>query len=176
MGSVIGGLITRKKRKKIARQMTNEYTLQAEVAKEAQRIGQLQANFGAQQEKIQQLREARIRRAAVIASGVNAGVGVGSTAVQGGTSSAYSAALGNVSAVNAMQTYSEAISQQQEKLAESEGRLKVLGVKMDTQQQKASMIGSIVDTGISLATLPWGGAGGSAAGIGGVVQNIFTNK
>lgn len=176
MGGVIGGLVTRKKRKKIARQMKNEFTIQAEAAKEAQRIGQLQANFGAQQEKIQQLREARIRRAAVIASGVNAGVGTESTAVQGGASSAYSGALGNVSAIGSMQTFSENISKQQEIVAASQGRSQVLDVKMGTQKQKADMIGSIVDTGVSLATLPWGGAAGPAAGIGGAVQNIFTNK
>lgn len=174
MGSLIGGLLTRKKRKKIARQTKAEYTLQAKAATEAQRLGQLQANFGAQQEKIQQLREGRIRRAAVIAAGVGAGAGTESSAVQGGASSAYSSVVGNVSSIGAMQAYSEAISKQQEAIAASEGRTRVLGVKMETQQQKASLIGSIADTAISVATLPWGGAGGAAAGIGGVTQQLFT--
>ena len=160
MGSLIGGLITKKKRKKIARQQKAEFALQAQLGKEQQRIGQLQANYAAQQEKQQQLREARIRRAAVIASGVNAGAGTSST-VEGGASSAYSSALSNVSNLNAIQTYSEGISNINQQLADSSARLNVLGVKMDTQQQKANMIASIVDTGISIATLPWGGVGGA---------------
>ena len=172
MGSFIGGLITRKKRKKIARQQKAEFALQAQLSKEQQRIGQLQANYAAQQEKMQQLREARIRRAQVIASGVNAGAG-NSSAVEGGASSAYSAALSNVSNLNAIQTYSENISNINQQLAESSARLNVLGVKMDTQNQKSQMIGSIIDTGISLATLPWGGVGGAVTrAVGGTLTGV----
>ena len=169
MGGLIGGLATKKKRKKIAKQMNKEFAIQAKAQKEAQRIGQLQANFAAQQEKIAQLREGRIRQAAVIASGVNAGAGVGSSATQGGAGAAVTTAIGNTANIGVIQGFSEGISKQNEILATSQGRSNVLGVKMDTQNQKANMIGSIVDTGLSIATLPWGGVGGAA-------QSLFTNK
>ena len=173
MGSLIGGLLTRKKRKKIARQTKAEYALQAKLGIEGQRVGQLQANFAAQQEKIQQLREGRIRRAAVIAAGVGAGAGTESSTAQGGASSAYSTALGNVSNLNALQSYSENISGINQQMAESGARLQVLGVKMDTQKEKAAMIGSIADTALSIATLPWGGAGGAIArGVGGALKGV----
>lgn len=172
MGSFIGGLITAKKRKKLTKQMQAEYSLQAQLGQEGQRIGQLQANYAAQQEKIQQLREARIRRAAIIASGVNAGAGT-SSAVEGGIGSAYSAALNNVSNIGAMQTYSGKISDVNQQLAESGARLQVLGAKMDTQNQKTQMFGSIIDTGLSLATLPWGGVGGAVTtAVGGTLKGI----
>ena len=167
MGQTLGGLLTKKKRKKISKQMNKEFAIQAKAQKEAQRIGQLQANFAAQQEKIQQLREGRIRQAAVIASGVNAGAGVGSSAVQGGAGAAVTTAIGNAASIGVIQGFSEGISKQNEILATSQGRSNVLGVKMETQNQKASMIGGIVDTGLSIATLPWKGIGGAA-------QSIFT--
>lgn len=164
-GSLFGGLLTSKKRKKIARKMNAEYAIQAKAQKEAQRLGQLQANYAAQQERIQQLREGRIRQAAVIASGVAAGVGVGSSASQGGSGSAVTSAIGNASNIQAIQGYSGAISKQNEIFSTSAGKLNVLGVKMDTQNQKANMIGGIVDTAFSLATMPWSGASGAATSI-----------
>ena len=172
MGSLIGGLLTKKKRKKISRQITAEHKLQAELGIEGQRLGQLQANYAAQQEKTQQLREARISRAQVIAAGVNAGAG-SSSVLEGGASSAYSSALGNVSNLNALQTYSEDISKINQDLAASSGRLNVLGVKMDTQQAKANMIGGIFDSAVSVATLPWGGVGGAVSrAVGGEIKGV----
>ena len=167
MGGLVGGLATKKKRKKIAKQMNREFAIQAKAQKEAQRIGQLQANFAAQQEKIQQLREGRIRQAAIIASGVNAGAGVGSSSTQGGQGSAVTTAIGNTANLNVIQGFSEGISKQNEIMATSQGKSQMLGVKMETQNQKANMIGSIVDTGLAVATLPWGGVGGAT-------QSMFT--
>lgn len=165
MGSLIGGLITKKKRKKLSRQLRAEYELTAQSQIEAQRLEQLRANFGARQEKIQQLREGRIRRAQVLSSAVGAGVQVG-TAVQGGASAAYSAALSGVSQLNVFQAYSEAVSKQNEIIAASQGRQAVLGAKIQTQQEKAALIGSAVDTGIGIATLPWGGVQGAGRAAG----------
>ena len=169
MGGLIGGLATKKKRKNIAKQMNKEFAIQAKAQKEAQRIGQLQANFAAQQEKIAQLREGRIRQAAVIASGVNAGAGVGSSATQGGSGAAVTTAIGNTANIGVIQGFSEGISKQNEILATSQGRSNVLGVKMETQNQKSQLIGSIVDTGIAIATMPWGGVGGAT-------QSLLTKK
>lgn len=163
MGDMIGSALTAGKRKKISRQMKREYTIQADMAKEGQRIGQLQANYAATQEKLQQLREGRIRRAQLIAAGVNAGGGQ-SSSLEGGASSAYTSAIGNVANLGALQTYSEGISKTNQELAASQGRSQVLGVKMETQQQKAKMIGGIFNTVLSVASMGWGGAGGAMLG------------
>lgn len=152
IGGMVSGLIGKKKRKKLRRQMNAE---QANLFK----METLRADFGTRQEKLQQLREARIRRAQIIAGGVNAGVGILSSAVQGGAGSAYSLGMGNVAALNVFQGYSQAIGQ-------SQANIQKLGAKMEAQREKEQMWGNIIDTGISIATLPWGGAGGAAMAAG----------
>lgn len=165
IGSLVGSLVTKKKKKKLNKQMGQQMGIQAAAQKEAQRIEQLKANFGTKLEKIQQLREGRIRRAQVIASGVNAGVGVGSSATQGGAQATYSTAVGNFSGLNVYQSYSEATSQQNQIAADAGARQQVLGAKLQTQQDKANLIGGALDTGIGLATLPWGGISGAATSL-----------
>jgi len=165
MGSLIGGAVTAKKKKKLDRQLKSEFRLSAEAGKEGERISQLRANFGTRQEKIQQLREGRIRRAAVIQSGFNAGVGQ-SSAVEGGASAATSAAIGNLSSLNVFQGFSEQLSKQNQVIADSQSRQQVLGVKQAAVQRKADFIGAAVDTGIQVASM-------ASGGIGGVVTKMF---
>ena len=149
IGSTIGGLIGKKKRKKLRKRIGAE---QANLFK----METLRSDFGTRQEKLQQLREARIRRAQIIAGGVNAGAGISSSAIQGGAGSAYSLGLGNIAALNVFQGYSQAIGQ-------SQANLQILGAKMEAQQQKEQMWGGIIDTGIQVASMF---AGGGMGGMG----------
>lgn len=162
MGSLIGGLVTKKKKKKLQGQLNQEYRNSAAFQAEGQRIEQLRANYGVRQEKIQTLREARIRRASILASAVNAGAGV-STVGAAGRGSAFTSAMGNIGDLNVLQTYSEEVSKQNEAYMKSQSQQQLLGAKINTQNEKAQFIGSIVDAGIGVATLPFGGGVGLAA-------------
>ena len=161
MGKLIGGLITKKKKKKLQGQINQEYRNSAAAQVESQRIAQLQANFGSKQEKLQQLREGRIRRAAVLAGAANAGAGT-STVAAAGYSSAETSAFANLGNINVMEGFSEAISKQNEAYMASQGNLAVLGAKLQTQNEKAQFIGDIFDTAISVATMGAGGIEGMA--------------
>lgn len=162
MGKLIGGLITKKKRKKLQGQLNQEYRISAAAQKEAQRIEQLRANYGSAQEKLAQLREGRIRRAQVIAGAVNAGAG-NSTVASQGAASAQTSAFANLGNLNVLEGYSEAISKKNEEFMASQGQQQLLGAKIQTQDQKAQFYGDIFDAGLAVATLPFGGVGGAVA-------------
>lgn len=162
MGKLIGGLLTKKKKKKLQGQLNEEYRISARAQQEGQRIEQLRANYGSKQEKIAQLREGRIRRASVIAGAVNAGAGYSSVAAQG-AGSAETSAFANLGNLNVLEGYSEAISKKNEEFMKSQGNQQLLGAKLQTQDQKAQFYGDIFDTGLAVATLPFGGTAGLAA-------------
>jgi hypothetical protein len=162
VAELIGSLFTKNKRKKIRRAQRAAF---AAISAEQQKLFQLEtlrADFGTRQEKIQQLRESRIRRAQILASAANSGA-MDSSSAKGGASSAYSTAIGNIGVLNAFQSYSKAIGTSQSEIAKQEGILQQLGVKMEAQQAKAQMIGSIAGAVGTIATLPWGGGVGSVA-------------
>lgn len=161
MGSLVGGLLTKKKKKKIQGKINQGYRDSAAAQVESQRLAQLQANFGSKQEKIQQLREGRIRRAQVLAAATNSGAG-NSTVTQSGYGSAETSAFANLGNINVMEGFSEAISKQNEEYMKQQGNLQVLGAKLQTQNEKAQFIGSIFDTAFSVATLGAGGIEGMA--------------
>jgi len=71
--SAIGGIITAGKQKKIAKRQARAAEAQAEALREKQRIEQVRADVSARKERRQQLREARLRRAQVLATAANAG-------------------------------------------------------------------------------------------------------
>ena len=173
IGDLAGSLFTKKKKKKIRRAKKAAY---AAISAEQQKLFQLEtlrADFGTRQEKLQQLREARIRREAILSSAANAGA-MGSSSAIGGAGSAVSSGIGNIGVLNVFQGYSKAMGAAQSEIVKQEGELQRLGVKMDAQNAKAQMIGGITDADISISTLPWGGAAGAgmafgkSMGIGGV--------
>lgn len=165
IGDLAGSLFTKKKKKKIRRAQKAAY---AAISAEQQKLFQLEtlrADFGTRQEKLQQLREARIRREAIISSAVNAGAGGSSSAI-GGAGSAVTSGIGNIGVLNVFQDYSRAMGASQSIIAKQEGELQRLGVKMEAQNAKAQMIGGITDSAIGIATLPWGGVQGAGIAFG----------
>jgi hypothetical protein len=165
IGGLAGSLFTKKKKKKIRRAQKAAY---AAIAAEQQKLYQLdtlRADFGTRQEKLQQLREARIRREQILASAATSGA-LGSSSAVGGAGSVYSSAVGNVGVLNVFQEYSKAMGEAQSNIAKQEGELQRLGVKMEAQNAKAQMIGGITDAAIGIATLPWGGTAGAGIAFG----------
>lgn len=64
----------------------------------------------AQRARIQQVREARIRRAQVLSSGVNAGLGTGTSGIGGAVGSIASQMGENIGSINQQQTFAEQTS------------------------------------------------------------------
>ena len=175
MGKLIGGLLTKKKKKKLQGQLNEEYRISARAQQESQRIEQLRANYGSKQEKIAQLREGRIRRAQVIAGATNAGAGYSTVAAQG-AASAQTSAFANLGNLNVLEGYSEAISKKNEEFMKSQGNQQLLGAKLQTQDQKAQFYGDIFDAGLTVATLPFGGTVGLAAKAAGAFNLVGTQS
>lgn len=182
MGSLVGNLVTKKKRKKLNKLIAQESQNQVELAQEnvqfeqqAQDIQQNRANFQMSQNRIEAAREARLRKAQMIASGVNAGAG-NTTTLQGATDSLFSQLTGNLGKLNVFASISEQLSgintelaQNQSDIIASQGRQQAYGAKLQTQQEKAQLIGSAIDTGLSLATMfmaPVGMVSGFSGAIG----------
>lgn len=162
IGDLVGSLFTKKKKKKLRRAMKGAYAAISAEQQKLFKLETLRSDFGIQQEKLQQLREARIRRGSIIASAATSGALTTSSAI-GGASSAYSSALGNASTLNVFRDYSRAMGASQSEIAKQQGELERLGVKMEAQNAKAQMIGGITDAAIGIATLPWGGTAGAAS-------------
>lgn len=165
MGKMIGSLITKKKRKKISKQMVQESLLQAEIAKEnvgleneAQDIMTTRANFQMVQDRIQGAREALMRRSNLVQSAVNAGAGT-STAAQMGTDSLFTQFTNAIGMQTVFAGYSSALSginetigQNNTEIIDSQGRQVQLDAAMAKQQEKAELIGGAIDLGLSVAT------------------------
>ena len=79
----------------------------AKAQEQAQRLAQGRAELATRKARRQQLREARIRRAQIIQSGINAGVGLGSTATQtavGGIGTQFGSNIGDISQAQSIST------------------------------------------------------------------------
>ena len=176
MGGFIGGLVTRGKIKKLNKAIANESQWQQDLSlntmdiqEEAQNVAQVQANLQMTQERIQAMREARIRRAEVIAAAANAG-GLTSTVAQGASDSIYTQLVAGVGLQNVFRGFSEHQSQLNKLIAEnnseiikSQGRQSVFQARIGKQQAKAELIGGAIDLGLGAATAFLGPAGMFAA-------------
>ena len=177
IGDLVGSLLTKKSKSKIRKAMKGAY---AAISAEQQKLFQLEtlrSDFGIRQEKLQQLREARIRRGQILSSAATSGALTSSGAI-GGAYSAYTSGVGNATSLNVFQDYSRAMGISQSEIAKQEGILNQLGVKMEKQQAKAQMIGGIFDTAADIATLPWGGVQGAASAFAntktaGAIRSLF---
>jgi hypothetical protein len=77
------------------------------------------ANVDAQRQRLQQIREARIRRGAVLAGAGSTGLGPGTSAVSGATSSITSQAASNIGTVNQTQTFANQASAASQRAADA---------------------------------------------------------
>ena len=179
MGSFIGGLVTRGKTKKLNKAIANESQFQLDkslntmdLQGQSQDVAQVQANLQMTQERIQAIREARIRRAEVIAAASNAG-GLTSTVSQGASDSIYTQLVAGVGLQNVFAGFSEHQSQLNKLIADnnseiikSQGRQNEFQARLGKQQAKANLIGGAIDLGIGAVAAFAGpiGAFGATAG------------
>lgn len=95
---------------------------QATAQKESLRAQQKMADVEAQRQRIQQVRESRIRRAQILASSGNTGLGVGTSGVSGSVSSVGSQAASNIGMINQTQTFAAEASAANQRAADAASR------------------------------------------------------
>lgn len=183
-----------KKQKQIAVQLQKEAGIQAEAAgkqfeieREMQRIAQVQANVAAREDRIAQIREARIRRGQILASAANAGVSTqGTSSIQSGVGGLTTQLGKNLGLMNVFKGFAENQSQlgeqsaaQQKIILDSQGRSAVLQGRSDVinanlakSQATLGLIGSGIEAGMSLFNTGFGGftslfGGSKFTGLGG---------
>lgn len=95
---------------------------QATAQKESLSAQQKMADVEAQRQRIQQVRESRIRRAQILASSGNTGLGVGTSGVSGSISSVGSQAASNIGMINQTQTFAAEASAANQRAADAASR------------------------------------------------------
>jgi hypothetical protein len=104
------------------------------------------ASVEAQRQRVAQVREARIRRAQILSSAGNTGLGVGSSAVVGATSSVSSQAGANIGSIGQHQTFASEASAASQRAADAGARVAQAGAKAQQWQAIGSIAGSIFQT------------------------------
>ena len=139
-GTVTSMQAAAKQRKAMERQTAAQY--------EQQRIEQARANVMAQRERVQQVREARIRRGNIIASAGNAGVGMqGRTSSLTGATSSVQAQLGqNLGTLGQMQSFGQQLSAANQREANAVSDFYTAGAQGAMWQKVFGAIGKVADT------------------------------
>jgi len=109
---------------------------QAKAQQEASAAQSRAANVESQRARIQQVREARIRRGAITAAGENAGLGAGTSGIGGAVGSVASQMGANIGAINVQQTFADQTSAALQRAAD-------YGVEAQKWQTIGSISGSI---------------------------------
>lgn len=182
IAGAISGLFGNKKKKKLKKAIRNEQTFQRDKALEinffqeaGQDIQMARAQFQIGQERIQAVREARIRRGEVIASAANANAQT-STVGQTLADNPYTQLLAGIGVQNVFAGYAswlgdinDEISSRNEDVINSQFRLGQFQARLGRQIQKDQLFDQAMDNAASLAgtfggymnTSGGGNAGGS---------------
>lgn len=114
----------------------------AEHAREAERIQQVRADLASRKARVQQIREARIRRAEILQRGINSGAGLGTSTTSAAMGSIVSTFGGNVGDISQQQGLSRSITNQNLAGAEASSRANTF----QGQAQVAETIGGLGST------------------------------
>lgn len=145
VGATIGGTVMQMQAaKKQRKAMQRAQDAQAEQ----NRLEKARANVMAQRERVQQVREARIRRAGVIASAGNAGVGVtgGTSSMTGAVSSIQSQFGNNLGTLGQMQSFGQQLSMANQREADAQSDYITAGAKGQMWQSIFGSIGKLAGT------------------------------
>lgn len=120
----------------------------ANAQREATAAQGRQSSVEAQKERIRQQREARIRRGAIISSGVNSGLGSGSSGIGGSIGSVATQMAENIGTINQTQTFAQETGTALQKAAD-----------YNVKAQKWQAIGQIGQSIFSAGTGAYGNMG-----------------
>ena len=151
-----------KKQKALSMQIQKEARIQSQLGQEQFALEQAAIREQRRQDRINTIREARIRRAAILSSATTSGIGQGSSAVQGGIGSLITAFGSTLGLANVFTRLQEQTAQKQSQIMTSQGRVAQLQGQSDVVQANLQK---------SQANLQmWGSAASGAAQLG---TNLF---
>lgn len=138
VGSTVMGISAANKQKKAMQQA-------ADAQREQNRIEQARQAVLAQRDRIAQVREARIRRAQVISSAGNAGVGIsgGTSGVSGATSSIQSQLGNNLGTLGTMSSFAQQLSAANQREADAQSKFFKAGAQGQMWQSIFGAVGQV---------------------------------
>lgn len=171
IGAAVAGTVTQmgtaKKQEKAAQR-------QFEAQQEAQRVEQARANMLAQRDRVAQVREERIRRANIISSAGNAGVGIGpsggTSGLSGATGSLRSQFGQNIGTLGQMSDFAAQISSANQRAAQAQTDFYTAGAKGQMWQSIFGAVGKTAGAASSFLGMGSGREVGMSVGGG----NTFT--
>lgn len=137
---------------------------QAEAQKQSEQAKARMAEVQAARERVSQVREERIRRAQVISSAGNQGLGAGTSGVAGSVSSIGSQAGANIGFINQQETFAGDASKANQNAADASARAGVAAAE-GAQWQTIGSFGSSVFKDAGGFTTIFGGNTNKQAGI-----------
>lgn len=137
---------------------------QAEAQKQSEQAKSRMAEVQAARERVSQVREERIRRAQVISSAGNQGLGAGTSGVAGSVSSIGSQAGANIGFINQQETFAGDASKANQNAADAAGRAGVAAAE-GAQWQAIGAFGSSMFKDAGGFTTIFGGNTNKQAGI-----------
>jgi hypothetical protein len=159
---IIGGKKSKKaakKQKVLAREVQKEVGVQADSVREQFQLERAMVGQQRRQERVQATREARIKRAQIIGSAAGAGVGQGSSAIQGASSALATQFASSMGLANVFTRLQDQSAAAQSTMMDSQGRVAMM-------QGRSELINA--NLGKSLANVKmWGGVAQSVMDIGG---------
>lgn len=147
--SAVTGLIGAGKQKKLAKRQARAAEAQAAAQREQQRIEQVRANVSVREQRQNQLREARVRRAQILSTGLLSGA-EGATTLQNSLGTLNTQFGANIGRINVAQGFGQAIGEQSQESANQASEINRLEGKKAVVQANTQFINAIGGLGESI--------------------------
>lgn len=148
-----------KKQKRIARQVQQESALQSELSQEQFQLERAAVREQRRQDRIQTIREARIRRAAILQQAQASGMGMGSSGLTGAVGALQSQFGSTIGLANIFTRLQERGADLQSQIMTSQGRVAqltgqsdIVQANLQRSQANINMFGSIAKGVADIAT------------------------
>lgn len=148
--SGIASFVSSQQQAKAAKRGADQQRQAAEQQAQAQREsiaaqGRMQ-QIEAQRARIAQVREARIRRASIIASAGNVGLGAGTSGVGGSVGSIQSQAASNIGTISQKQTFADQATTANQHAADAASAFTAAGATAQAKMAQWQAIGSVANS------------------------------
>lgn len=180
---IVGGKKAKKaakKQKRIAQKVQVESKLQAGLSKEQFELERAAVAQQRRQDRIQTIREARIRRASILAQASASGIGQGSSGLVGAVGSLQSQFASTIGLANIFTRLQEQSAEKQSKIMESQGRVAqlqgqsdIVQANLQRSQANISMWGGVAQGVADVATAAFAPTRGTSFGSPQFFSSIF---
>lgn len=169
-----------KKQKRIAQQVQKESKIQAGLSKEQFELERAIVAQQRRQDRIQTIREARIRRASILSQAQASGIGVGSSGLVGAVGALQSQFASTIGLSNIFTRLQDRTAEKQSQIMESQGRVaqlqgqsQIVQANLEKSQANINMWGSAAQGVADIATAAFAPTRGTSFGSPQFFSSIF---